>query len=149
MPSIKIDSYIELAYKTALEANTYISDNNIPVIYFHDDSEDKVLPCIVVHAEPAEEQESVLGLWSNLVNIYSYTKPEDDLDRAIVEAMNDAVQDVVVNTTLDQLYTHAGSPTGVGFYRVWHIAGDHGFSNDGTENYHQCKFEIISEAGLP
>ncbi len=149
MASIKVDSYLEVGYVAALKAaGTYFTDNSIPVITFHDDSVDKVLPCVTVHAEPAEELESVLGLWSSRISIKCETKPEDDKDGAIKEAMNDAVQGIVIGTTPDALHAFCGSPLSLAISRIWHITGDHSFDESGKEQSQECKFEVISEAGL-
>ena len=145
MPSIKVDSYIEDGLINALKANAYVIANNIPVMRYHDASEDKVLPCIIVHADPAESLEATNILWSSKVNIYSRTKPADDTDKADMEAMNDAVQGVVANLTPDQLHTYSGSPSGLGFYRIWNFSGEHKFSDEGIEQEQACKFEVISE----
>ena len=49
--SLDIEETIENAYITQLEANTYITDNVIPVRRWRDASNSKVYPVIVVHCD--------------------------------------------------------------------------------------------------
>jgi len=131
--AIDIETKIETAWITLLQANTYIITNAIPVRSFRDNSNNMTGYIIEVHANLVRQEFPKSTLWESVVDIMGVTYQADDKNQGIVEALYQECLDVMKNSTMSELTT-AGDITFNGITML--DPGDQLFDENGRfQNY--------------
>jgi len=109
--AIDIEDKIESAWIAIIEANTYISDNSIPVRRYHDNTEDINSDiAVIVNVNPVTQQFPSSTLWESSVELMAVTYLIDDKDQGKLKLLYKQVLEIATNTTMSEL-TVAGDIT--------------------------------------
>ena len=108
--ALKIESKIESAWISVLEANPYIISNSIPVRKWRDNSKQKAGECVVVHVNLVNNLfgNTRSSLWSSDVEIIVITHNNDDKDGEILQAIYEEMLSEVTDVEMSTLTTSGG-----------------------------------------